>query len=787
MKIGKKLAMGFGIVVFLMILLGATGIIQLNSVNNGYKVSVKKEENAKFLAQKLQSDILQVRRNEKDFLARQDMKYFKKGNGNLDLAAEDARKLMETTTEDGIRNNLGKALQGIDSYRTAFAKLAKASEERGLNEKEGLQGRFRNDAHQLSAYMDQYDTEDIRYGMLMLRRYEKDLNINRQNEAKSKKYLTKFNEALDSCLNAVKESKIEKEVQQDIQTKIEKYGKSLTAWYKGKGSYQEVRGLAGEVEKITDKHFVPDGKVILLTLRKEEKDYMLRGDEKYIQRLEKAAAKLMTNIDKSLIENEEKKALTALVEDYTIGIRLLMEKDVEIATLLTEMKQNADPVLDLTDEIVKETTSIAARISDEISSSASIAITVVWILGLASIIIAVVFAYFFGRGISIPLQKAARMLKEMGKGHLGQRLKMDRSDEIGEMAKTMDEFADNLQNEMVLALDMLAKGDLTFAANPRDDADAIRNALLKTGNDLNTLIAEILNATEQVVSGADQVSAASQALSQGATEQAASLEQITSSMTEMGSQTKLNAENASQANQLASQTRSAAEGGNAKMQEMVAAMGEINEAGQNISKIIKVIDEIAFQTNLLALNAAVEAARAGRHGKGFAVVAEEVRNLAARSAKAAKETAELIEGSVEKTKNGTAIAEATSAALAEIVTSVTKVTDLVGEIAAASNEQAQGINQTNQALGQIDQVTQQNTASAEESAAASEELSGQAMQMKEMMARFKVRDTAHSTTSRQPALPKPPQTTSQGESWGASPQPVKKKEAASPSDLISLD
>ncbi|MDH4322382.1 MAG: methyl-accepting chemotaxis protein, partial [Desulfobulbaceae bacterium] len=356
-------------------------------------------------------------------------------------------------------------------------------------------------------------------------------------------------------------------------------------------------------------------------------------------------------------------------------------------------------------------------------------IGIVFVVGVAAI---VTVALMITRSITQPVTKTVHMLEEMAKGHLDTRLNMDRADEIGQMAKTMDSFADSLQNEMVAALNKLADGDLTFDANPHDENDAIRNSLKKTGDDLNKLISEVLNATEQIASGSGQVSDSSQALSQGATEQAASLEEITSSMTQMASQTKLNAENATQANQLAGQTRGAAEGGNAKMQEMVTAMGEINEAGQNISKIIKVIDEIAFQTNLLALNAAVEAARAGRHGKGFAVVAEEVRNLAARSAKAAKETAELIESSVEKTKNGTKIAETTSEALAEIVNSVTKVTDLVGEIAAASNEQAQGISQTNQALGQIDQVTQQNTASAEESAAASEELSGQAMHMKEM-------------------------------------------------------
>ncbi len=412
-------------------------------------------------------------------------------------------------------------------------------------------------------------------------------------------------------------------------------------------------------------------------------------------------------------------------------------------------------------------------------------IGIVFVVGMAAII---VVALTITRSITQPVSKTVLMLDEMAKGHLDNRLNMDRGDEIGQMAKTMDSFADSLQNEMVAALNKLADGDLTFDANPHDENDTIRNSLKKTGDDLNKLISEILTATEQIASGSGQVSDSSQALSQGATEQAASLEQITSSMTEMGSQTRLNAENATQANQLASQTRSAAESGNTKMQEMVSAMGEINEAGQSISKIIKVIDEIAFQTNLLALNAAVEAARAGRHGKGFAVVAEEVRNLAARSAKAAKETAELIESSVEKTKNGTQIAEATSEALAEIVGSVTKVTDLVGEIAAASNEQAQGINQTNQALGQIDQVTQQNTASAEESAAASEELSGQAMHMKEMMSRFRVRDMGQGGMRQQPM-------SRQQNGWGnATQQPLPQPQAPghlprpfAPSEIITLD
>ncbi|SDM97781.1 methyl-accepting chemotaxis sensory transducer with Cache sensor [Geoalkalibacter ferrihydriticus] len=365
------------------------------------------------------------------------------------------------------------------------------------------------------------------------------------------------------------------------------------------------------------------------------------------------------------------------------------------------------------------------------------------ILSLVFTAIGSLLVFLLARSIVKPIIKGVNLTQEIAKGDFSMRLNMDRQDEIGILANALDGMADNLARNAELA-EQIADGNLNVEVQLASDKDQLGLALQTMVVNLNDILGQIQVAGEQIASGSGQVADSSQALSQGATESASSLEEISASLNQLSSQTGTNAENANTANQLAAEARNAAQQGSEKMQAMVAAMADINNAGQSISKIIKVIDEIAFQTNLLALNAAVEAARAGQHGKGFAVVAEEVRNLAARSAKAAQETSELIEGSVQKTANGTTIADQTAQALQSIVSGIGKVTDLVAEIAAASSEQAQGVNQINQGITQIDQVTQQNTASAEESAAASEELSGQAEQMRKMLMRFTLK---HSSSS----------------------------------------
>ncbi|RPH49326.1 MAG: chemotaxis protein [Desulfobacteraceae bacterium] len=247
---------------------------------------------------------------------------------------------------------------------------------------------------------------------------------------------------------------------------------------------------------------------------------------------------------------------------------------------------------------------------------------------------------------------------------------------------------------------------------------------------INEIVTGLNEGADQVASASGQVSSASQSLAEGASEQAASIEETSSSLEEMSSMTKQNADNATQADNLMKETKRNVGTANESMGSLTESMNAIAKASDETAKIIKTIDEIAFQTNLLALNAAVEAARAGEAGAGFAVVADEVRNLAMRAADAAKNTANLIEETVKKVKNGSELVARTNEAFREVSGSATKVAQLVGEIAAASNEQAQGIDQVNKAVAEMDKVVQQNAATAEESASASEEMSAQANEMK---------------------------------------------------------
>jgi len=339
-----------------------------------------------------------------------------------------------------------------------------------------------------------------------------------------------------------------------------------------------------------------------------------------------------------------------------------------------------------------------------------------------------------------PVKDVTLAANLLANGQAGMRLDRNYIGEIAQLAASfcrMEEF-NRQQEEWLLGI---ANGDLTIQVQPRSDEDHICQSIIRMLGNLNNLCTNINDSTRQIISGSGNIADGAQSLIQGSSEQAESMSALSVAIAGIAQKTKNNATTAEKAASLSGTIRENAEKGSRQMDDMMAAVKEINDAGQSINKVIKVIDDIAFQTNILALNAAVEAARAGQHGKGFAVVAEEVRNLAAKSAQAAKETESLIANSVEKAQLGSRIAHETADSLAEIVSGIEESNALVKNIASSSGEQSLAIGQINNGIDQVALIVKQTSATAEESASAGSEMSSQAIVLGDLVSQFKLRAT----------------------------------------------
>ena len=359
-------------------------------------------------------------------------------------------------------------------------------------------------------------------------------------------------------------------------------------------------------------------------------------------------------------------------------------------------------------------------------------------------------AFMSSRTIRLVTKDLRTVANALSEGNVDVELVKRCNDEFGEVMDDFQKLIDSTRYQAQIAQEV-AEGNLLTNVVVRGDKDLMGMALSQMVAQNRGTLGDIKEAAYQVTTSSSQVASASEALAQGSTEQASAIEEITASIDDVAEKTKQNASQANIAADMMVNTIEEVTKGNAEMQKMVEAMLEINDASENISKIIKVIDDIAFQTNILALNAAVEAARAGDAGKGFAVVAEEVRNLAAKSSAAAAETAEMIQDSMKKVEIGTAIANTTAITLDEITEVVKKSEGIVTQIAEASNYQATAIAQIDRAIEQVSQVVQTNSATSEECAAASVELSNQASRMRDLISVYKLDDALEAYVESAPA------------------------------------
>ncbi len=383
------------------------------------------------------------------------------------------------------------------------------------------------------------------------------------------------------------------------------------------------------------------------------------------------------------------------------------------------------------------TTKWAASIADEASKERFITISSFATMGFAalSVLLTVWIASLLIKVIEKSVKQLSDAAKDIAMGRVDIEMVKYNNDEFGDLVDEYTEVIENIKYQAKIA-EEVSHGNLTITVNPKSPEDLLGNSLKQLVEDNFHILSNIKEVGNQVTPNSSQVAGASQSLAQGSTEQASAIQQITASIDEIAEKTKQNADEANSAAELVSQAIKDVKYGNSQMHDMMEAMADINRSSESISKIIKVIDDIAFQTNILALNAAVEAARAGEAGKGFAVVAEEVRSLAAKSAAAASETAELIEDSISKVNTGSRLADDTAKALETITGVVQKSEVIINGIADSSNYQATAVSQINQAITQVSQVVQTTSATSEECAAASEELSNLAARMHELLSSY---------------------------------------------------
>ncbi len=762
LKIRTKLLLGFGIV---LLLLCGVILIYRNAVETtitefqdlmDHQIAIANH------AADVQTFMLQARRSEKDFLLRKEKKYAKQAAEHTAALKKSAKSIaaLAHDTGDGKMAASAEAIIGhAETYLKNFNAVAEAWEERGLDHNSGLQGAFRNAVHELLA-----DADGLSVGELYVAYQRMRLQGLEYRLTPSLSVLEELQKAIDGFERKVETSKIDASAMERIRGALARYRRAFAA---DQMTSIDLTGAADAIpaadaiRTALEGIYVPEIKALALQLRRDEKDYLLRGDEKYVQMTHQSIANIEKAAEQSNILPRYRERIQAQLIAYRKAFDALAGED-EIIRERTQIMRNAvhqiEPAVErLHADAMADADARVRSAAEQAGFLSNLAVGV----GIAAVMAGILFAVLITMAIVRPMRGLLRVSGDMVKGELDQNIDIHRKDEMGQVAdgfrmvqETVRTFMEEIRGlvegvregrldvrgqtahfqgqwEILMAgvnglvdaftgpiattsdyLQRIAAGKIPepMQDDYKGDFNEIKVSLNTLIDNLARFVQELQDLSNRIGWASGQLSSSAQEMSQGSSEQAASAEEATASMEQMAANIRQNAENAEQTEKIAIRSAEDAQSSGDAVADTVSAM-------KKIAKKITIIEDIARQTDLLALNAAIEAARAGEGGRGFAVVASEVRKLAERSQKAAAEIGRVSGSSVE-------VAEKAGERLAQLVPDIRKTADLVQEISAASSEQNSGADQINSAMQQLDQVIQQNASVAEETAATAEQLAG---------------------------------------------------------------